>query len=297
MNKLTAFLLAIALCLAAAPSRAMTVDEVVAKNIEARGGMAHLKAIQSMRTFGEAKFGGGDWSVEATFAGVTKRPGKSRSEFTLQGMTGVDGYDGADGWSTQPWEGRKDPFRKSADETKSMAQDADIDGPLVDWRAKGHKVEYLGTEDIDGTPAHKIRVTLKDGDVEYDYLDPDTFLQIRVTKESHVRGAEHVQETDEGAYAQVAGVWMPFESDSGGKGEPKTAHFRVTRVEVNVDAPDSLFSFPAAGTRVTKMLVGGPPSAAASSASGAVPPCCGPTRSWTAASCPASARATSAPLR
>jgi hypothetical protein len=271
MNKLTALFLSIALALTAAPSHAMTVDEIVAKYVEALGGMAHLKAIQSIRTFGEAKLGGGDWSIEASFASVTKRPGKSRFEFSIQGMTGVDGYDGAEGWSTEPWEGRKDPFRKSQEETKSMAQNADIDGPLVDWRAKGHKVEYLGTEDIDGTPAHKLRTTLKDGDVEYDYLDPDTFLPIRQTKESHVRGAEHVQETDVGAYARVAGVWMPFESDSGGKGEPKTAHFHITRVEVNVDAPDSLFSFPPAGTRVTKAIVEGPPSAAASSATGAVP--------------------------
>jgi photosystem II stability/assembly factor-like uncharacterized protein len=271
MNKLAALLLAIALGFTAASSHAMTVDEVVAKHIEAMGGMARLKAIQSIRTFGEAKLGGGDWSIEASFAGLTKRPGKSRFEFSIQGMTGVDGYDGTDGWSTEPWQGRKDPFHKSKDETKSMADNADIDGPLVDWRAKGHKVEYLGTEDIDGTPAHKLRITLKDGDVEYDYLDPDTLLRIRFTKESHVRGAEHVQETDEGAYAQVAGVWMPFESDSGGKGEPKTAHFHVTRVEVNVDAPDSLFSFPAAGAHVGKAIVEGPPSAAATSASGAVP--------------------------
>jgi photosystem II stability/assembly factor-like uncharacterized protein len=272
MTRVSTLLLAFALLLIATPSRALTVDEVVAKNIEARGGVARLKAIQSIRIFGTAKFGDGDWSMEATLASITKRPGKSRSEFTLQGMTGVDVYDGSDGWSTEPWGGRKDPFHKSKDETKAMAQDADIDGPLVDWRAKGHRVEYLGTEDIDGTAAHKLRISLKDGDVEYQYLDPDTFLEIRETKESHVRGAEHVHEVDLGAYAQVAGVWMPFESDAGAKGEPKTAHFRVARVEVNVDAADSLFAFPAPGTRVGKLLTEGPPSPAATLGGGAIPP-------------------------
>ena len=269
MTRATTFLLALALVFLSAPAHALTVDEIVAKSIEARGGPARLKAIQSIRIFGSAKFGGGDWSMEAKFASITKRPGKSRSEFTIQGMTGVDAYDGHEGWSTEPWGGRKDPFRKSADETKGMAQDADIDGPLVDWRTKGHKVEYLGTEDIDGTAAHKLRITLKDGDVVYQYLDPDTFLEIREVKESHVRGTERVSEVDLGAYAQVAGVWMAFESDSGAKGEPKTAHFRVEHVDVNVDAPDSLFPFPPAGTRVTKELAEGASSSAAPSSGGA----------------------------
>ncbi len=254
MPKLAAIVLAIALCLAATPSYAMTVDEIVAHNIEARGGLARLRAIRSVRMTTKAKFGSGDFSLEASFAQVVTRPGKLRNEVTIQGLTGVDAYDGADGWSTTPWEGRREPFRASKDESKWMGEDSDLDGPLVDWRAKGHKVEYLGTEDIDGTRAHKVRIDLKDGNTEYDYLDPDTFLQIRVVKESRVRGAERVNETDVGSYQQVAGVWMPFESESGSKGEPRDSRFVIERIEVNVDAPDSLFAFPAAGAKVGRVI-------------------------------------------
>src|SRR5437773_2738494 len=123
----------------------LTADEIIARHIEARGGLSKLKAIHSVRTTGKTIFGGDDWSIEAVWAQVQKRPGMVRSETTLQGLTAVDAWDGTGAWAVEPFQGRKDPQRKSADEAKALARDADIDGPLVDAKAKGHKVEYLGT--------------------------------------------------------------------------------------------------------------------------------------------------------
>ncbi len=242
----------------APPAHAMTVDEIVAKNIQARGGADKLHAIQTIRTVDKGRFGSGDFTVEMSFVSVTTRSGHTRNEGTWQSMTSVDVFDGHDGWRTNPFEGRRDPFRVSADDAKSMAHDADIDGPLVDWQQKGNRVEYLGTEDIDGTMAHKLRITRKDGDFEYDWLDPDAWLEIRIERHSFVRGAESVSVTDLSDYEQVAGTWMAFASDSGGKGEPRSAHMQVERVEINVPIDDSIFAFPAPGTKVGKVLVAGP---------------------------------------
>ncbi len=244
--------------LAEDPALTAKRDEILARYYAALGGLDRVRAIQSIRTTGKARLGAGDWDAEALYASVTKRGGRSRSELTFQDMTAVDGYDGAEAWGTSPFDGRRDPFRKAADEAKRAAEGADMDGPLVDWRQKGHRVEYLGTEEIDGTLAHKLRVALKDGNFEYRYLDPDAMLPIRIESHTFTRGAEEVNETDLGDYEQVAGVWMPFASDSGQKGSPRTFHLTWDRIEVDVPLGDSIFSFPPAATKVARVIHTGP---------------------------------------
>jgi photosystem II stability/assembly factor-like uncharacterized protein len=257
--------------LLAASARAITIDEIVAKNVQARGGLAKIQAIHSLRLTGKAVFEFGDNSIEAAFAQVQKRPGMIRTESTLQGLTAVDAYDAAEGWSLQPFQGRRDAEKASADEARSLAQEADIEGPIVGWREKGHRLEYLGTEDVDGTPAYKVRVTLKDGDTKYVYLDPDYFLEIRVETVAHVRGTERIREADLGSYQQVAGVWMPFSIDAGQKGQPKGAHFSIERAEANVEVDDAIFHFPPAGTPILRSIQAGAASAETASAAPPAP--------------------------
>src|SRR5438874_1449603 len=239
---LPALLLAVAMSAAATP---MTVDEIVARHLEARGGAQKLAAVQNIKVSGKAFFGGDDFTSTAEFAQVRKRANQIRTEVTLQGLTRIDAYDGQQSWSVDPFQGRKDPFRTTADEARGLAQDADLDGALIGWPEKGNQVSYLGTEDVDGTPAHKLRIALKDGDVQYVYLDPDYFLEIRRVSERLVRGSERVTETDYGAYAQVNGVWFPTSVESGRKGAPKTQRFTLDSVEVNVPVEDGIFRFPA----------------------------------------------------
>lgn len=232
------------LLLVTSEAHALTADELIAKNIEARGGRAKLEAIRSLRLTGKATFGGGDFIMEQEWTGLQKRPGFLRHERSMQGLTAITAFDGEVGWTLQPFGGRREPQKLPQDSVKSLRVEADLDGPLVDHKAKGHAVEYLGTEDVDGTDAHKLKVTLRDGDVQYIYLDPDYFLEIRVLYQTKVRGVEEEGETDLGNYREVEGVMMPFSIESGEKGGPKGFKLTFEKVEVNVAIDDSLFRFP-----------------------------------------------------
>ncbi len=264
-------ILAALLTLPARPTGALTVDEILARYVEARGGAAKLAAIRSFRATGKAVFGGGEFAVHADWGLLQKRPGMIRSETTLQGLTGVEAFDGQEAWSLFPFQGRRDAQKESADEARDMTRRADIEGPLVRWREKGHRVESLGTEDVDGTPAHKLRVTLKGGDVQYVFLDPDYFLEIRVETVARVRGAERITETDLGSYEQVAGVWFPFSIESGRKGGPRGSRITIEHAEANVEVDDGVFKFPPAGTPVGRAIPAAP-APAASPAAAARPP-------------------------
>lgn len=222
---------------------AMTAEELVAKNIEARGGLAALQALKSVRYTGKMIFGGG---FELSYLMYQERPARLRMEFTLQGLTGIQSYDGREAWAVMPFQGRKDPDRLPPDAAKGLIETADLDGPLVDWQAKGHQLRYAGIEDVDGTEAHKLEVTLKGGDVKTYYFDPDYFLAIRETTRRSVRGAEVEEETDLGDYEKVNGVYLPFALETGPKGGEKAQKIIVDQAEANVEINDALFAFPAA---------------------------------------------------
>lgn len=236
------------LVLAAANVRAMTADELIAKNIQARGGAEKMHAIRSLRQTGTIRFGGGA-SGDLSFIVLSKRPDMVRTEFSWQGLTSISAYDGSTGWAIRPFRGRKDPEKMSADDIKGMQLQADMDGPLMDYKAKGNTVEYLGMEDVDGTDAHKLKVTLKNGDVRYVFLDPDYFLEIRFIDQTKIRGVEEEAETDLGDYEQVNGVFLPFSIEIGSKGGPKDQKITFNKAEANVELDDSLFHFPATAAR------------------------------------------------
>lgn len=239
-------LLALMLGACASAAHAYTVDELVAKNIEARGGLDAIRAIQSIKSTGRMNFSGGDFSVDLGIVSLNERDAKLRMEASIQGLTQVTAYDGKEAWTINPFQGRRDPERMSAEDSKGLQVQADFDGPLVDWKAKGHRVEYLGTEDVDGTEAHKLKISLKNGDVQYRYLDPDYFLEILVVDQSKRRGVETEMETELGNYEKVGGVYLPFAMESGPKGGRRGQKITVEKAEVNVDIDDALFSFPQA---------------------------------------------------
>jgi hypothetical protein len=223
--------------------RAPTVDELVAKNVQAKGGADKLRALQSVRLTGKLLIRQGQ--VELRYTELKARPNKIRSEATLQGMTAVNAYDGKEGWRISPFQGRKDPEKMSADDVKPLMEDAEIEGPLVDWKAKGSAVEYLGTEDVEGTAAHKLKVTRQNGDVSFVYLDPDHFLEIRILTQRVQHGAQVEEETEFGDYEQVNGVFIPFAVDSGHKGDPDKQRIMIEKAEANVPIDDAVFRFPA----------------------------------------------------
>jgi len=224
-----------------------TLDELVAKNIEAKGGADALRALQSLKLTGKMLVQQGQ--IELAYNQTKKQPGEVRTEATLQGMTMVQAYDGKDGWKIWPFQGRKDPEKMSADDVKSLIEDAEIDGPLVDWKGKQSTLEYLGTEDVDGTLAHKIKVVRKNGDVNLVYLDPDCFLEIRILTQRIKHGAQEEVETDVGDYEKIGGVFVPFSIESGRKGDPDKQKIIIDKAEANVPVDDAIFHFPAAASK------------------------------------------------
>jgi hypothetical protein len=224
------------------PEAAPTVDQLIAKNLEAKGGADALAAIQSLRLEGRILVNQGQ--LEFKFIEVKKRPGKARTDAVLQGMALVQAYDGANGWKIYPFQGRKDPAKMSADEAKSLVEEAEIGGPLENWKANGKTVTYLGTEDVEGTLAHKLKVVPKNGDIYYVYLDPDYFLEIRILAQRIEQGARVEVETDLGDYEKVNGVYFPFSIDSGNKGSTDKQKTIIEKGEANIPVDDSTFAFP-----------------------------------------------------
>jgi len=238
-------LLAVLLGLAARAG-AFTADELAAKNIEARGGSTALAAVKSVRRSGQLLVNGGRFTLG--MVETRQRPESIRDELTLQGLTQVESFDGKEGWKIDPFQGRKDPERTSPDDLKGLIEDAQIGGPLEDYKARGATLEYSGTEDIDGTAAHKLKLTQKNGDVQYVYLDPDYFLEIRIESQRSVRGVRQTTITELGEYEKVADVFWATAITSGRKGDSSPAKIIYDKVEVNIPLDAGYFSFPAATT-------------------------------------------------
>ena len=241
-----AFIASVSLSLAQ-DKNAPTADELVSKNIEAKGGADALRALQSLKLTGKMLVQQGQ--VQLGYVQTKKRPGEVRTDATIQGMTIVQAYDGKEGWRISPLQGRRDPEKMSADDVKSLMEDAEIDGPLVDWKAKGSTVEYFGTEDVDGTLAHKLKVVRKNGDVSFVYLDPDHFLEIRILTQRTKHGAQEEVETDLGDYEKIGGVFVPTSIESGRKGDPDKQKIVIDKAEANVPVDESRFHFPATASK------------------------------------------------
>jgi hypothetical protein len=220
----------------------LTVDELVAKNVAAKGGADALRALQSVRLNGKMLVNEGQ--LQLAYAETKKRPDEVRTEATLQGMTAVEAYDGKEGWRISPFQGRKDPEKMSADDAKPLMEDAEIDGPLVNWKEKGSTLECVGREDVDGTSAYKIKVVRKNGDVNFVYLDPDHFLEIRILTQRIRHGAQEETETDVGDYEKIGGVFIPFSIETGRKGDPDKQKVVIEKAEANVPVDEAIFHFP-----------------------------------------------------
>jgi outer membrane lipoprotein-sorting protein len=220
---------------------AQTADEVINKHIQARGGMEKLKAVKTIRYTGKMIVGQG---LEAPSVMEQKRPNSMRLEFTIQGLTGIQAYDGKTGWMVMPFGGKKDPELMGEDQLKSVIEEADFDGPLVDYKEKGNKVELLGKEPVEGTDAYKLKVTLKNGDVDYLYLDTDSYLQLKQESKRTIRGTERDSETTLGDYKEVEGLMIPFSFEAGVKGVPQKQKIVIEKVEINPALDDARFKMP-----------------------------------------------------
>ena len=235
---------AVVLLTAASSAFALTADELAAKNVAAKGGAEKLAALQSLRLTGKLLVNGD--TLQLGYVATVARPDSLRQEATLQGLTLIQAYDGTQGWKVNPFQGRKDPEKMSADDAKDLSEDAaDFTGALVDWKAKGYKLDYLGTEDVDGTEAHKLRVTRPNGDITYVFLDPDYVLEIRTITRRIQHGVPRETVTDYGDYEQVNGVYFAFAQASGPNGSSDRNKLQFDKAEANTPLDGALFRFPA----------------------------------------------------
>lgn len=244
MRKTLLALVGFALC--AMPARAQTADEIVGKYFQAVGGLDKIHAVSTLRRTGTFIGGGG---FEAAVVQENKRANQVREEFLLQNLTGVNAYDGKTGWKIEPWNGKKDAEPLGEEETKSIVEDADFDGPLVDYQKKGNKVEFKGQEEVEGTNTYKLEVTLRDGTVLQYYIDADYYVPIKIDTRHMIRGAEREYETALGDYKQVAGWYLPFSYETNAKGSADKSRIVYDTIEANVAIDDNRFRVPTAAKK------------------------------------------------
>lgn len=235
-----------ALLLGIVSASAQTADELVTKYIKTIGGAEKIAAAQTLRRTGKFIGGGG---FEAPILEENKRPNMVRQDFTIQGLTGVTAYDGKVGWKIQPWDGKKDAESLEEEEMKSVIEDSDFDGPLVNYKQKGNRIEYLGLDPVDGTDTYKLKVTLASGDSRVYYLDTDYYVPIKIDVKRIVRGADREYEITLGDYKEVAGWYLPFSIESKVKGSPGGSKVAYEKIEANVSIDDKRFAKPTITSR------------------------------------------------
>lgn len=222
---------------------APSVDDLIAKSVAARGGDAKVKSIQSIKVQGTMTAPNG---MQLPLTISVKRPGMIRTEMNLQGSSIVQAYDGTTAWMINPMTGSADPKQASESEAKNISNGAEsfLDGPLVDYKSKGSKVEYAGKEDVNGAPAYKLKVTMKSGMVMTDYLDAKSYLEVRSSGKVSQMGQEMEVDSYPSDYKPEGGVMMAhtMETKMGGNTMVKMS---LDKIEINPTLDDALFKMPA----------------------------------------------------
>ncbi|HXM42230.1 MAG TPA: hypothetical protein VN924_13335 [Bryobacteraceae bacterium] len=222
---------------------AQTAEELVNKNLTAHGGVEKLKEIRSLRMTGKLQQG----SFTAQLGLDTMAPDLVKQSFTIMSMTGISAYDGAIGWRIMPFGGRKDPEMLGEDDLRALQDESDFYGHLVDYKAKGNTIEYLGHDTVDGDDAYRLKVTLKNGDIVYYYLDPETFLEVRTELVQFIHGSVKESFSEMGSYKLVNGIYFPFALEQGNPRNPgETSKITIDKIEANVAIDPAEFKMPAA---------------------------------------------------
>lgn len=226
--------------LLAAAASAQTAEELVEKSIRARGGLEKIKSVQSMRMTGTMALGDETAPTVLEF----KRPGRLRWEFTLDGQTAIQAFDGAAGWAVMPFEGKTEPEKMPAEEVENFKRQADMDGPLVDYRAKGNRIELIGKGSAGGRDAWQLKVTASDGEERVVFLDAETGLQVKTVAHKTVDGNDVEVVSVIGDYRDVGGLKLPHSFESSVTGVPQSQSMKFERIELNVPLEDSRFAMP-----------------------------------------------------
>lgn len=223
----------------AAAAAAPTVDALIAKNLQAKGGEAKLKAIQSMRMSGRVSIQG----MELPMTITAKRPNLMRQEMQIQDKKIVTAFDGEKAWWINPMTGSETAQELTGPQADMAKDQSDFDGALIDWKAKGHTVELAGTEDVGGVKTHKLKVTKKNGQVQYFYLDPESGIEVKTATQMPQGGTTMSVETELSDYRSIDGIMLPHALKTSINGS-QTASITVDKIELNVPLEETLFKLP-----------------------------------------------------
>jgi outer membrane lipoprotein-sorting protein len=192
--------------------------------------------------------GGG---MEAPITMTKTRPEKMRLDFTVQGMTGTQAYDGSSGWMLMPFMGKKEAEPMTGDMLKDVKEQADFDGPFIDYAKKGYTIELLGEGEVEGTKAYKLKLS-RDGNDTVIYIDSDSFLDIKAESKRKVQGQEIEAETSYGNYQEFEGLLFPTQIEMKPKGAPAGQTITIEKVELNPTVADEHFAMPAKKVEAVK---------------------------------------------
>jgi outer membrane lipoprotein-sorting protein len=226
---------AVAMLACGRTASAQTVDEVIARNTEAKGGLAKMRSIQTMRQARRLSLQG----MEAPVVVYAKRPNMVRQEIQTGGRLVVMAFDGSTPWMVNPNTGTPGAIALMGPQADAMRQDSDFDGPLLDYRSKGTTVELVGTETLGTKKAFHLKLTARTGVVQHYYLDTETALEVKLVTESDNTTVE--QELSD--YRDVDGVKVPFLIRTMVNGVLQ-AEMKVEKVEFNLKIDDAMFRMP-----------------------------------------------------
>jgi len=216
----------------------------VERNVSARGGLDAWRAVQSLSMSGKMEAGGTS-NTELPFVTEMQRPRKTRIELQFAGKTAVQVFDGVHGWKLRPYLGRNtvEPF--TPEELKQAASQAELDGPLLDYVAKGNHLDLEGIEPVEGREAYKLKLTANTGDVRHVWVDAETFLEAKISDSPRrLDGKMHAVETYYRDYRSSQGLVMPYQFETTVEGVKQTHKIKIENVVVNPKLESARFAKP-----------------------------------------------------
>jgi hypothetical protein len=250
----------------------LTAAQIAERNVQARGGLAAWRAIQSIQMSGLLDAGGRN-NARLPYTLQMKRPHYQRVAIEFQGQTALQVYDGQNGWKLRPFLNRNDVEPFSEEETLRMAHQGDLDGPLIDYTAKGSTLELEGTEMVEGKANYRLKLTMKDGTARHIWVDGTTFLESKIEgNPRRLDGKMRRVENYLRDYRKVDDVLIPFVSESKVETAPQARKMMVEKVVLNPPLEERLFGKPtppaAVGVNRAAVMASpvahAPPAAAAS---------------------------------
>jgi hypothetical protein len=248
------------------PSAHLSVAEIVDRNAAARGGLATWRTVQTLEMKGKLDAGGNNRAgisvpgVRTDAAMPPARPSeqtqlpfvidlargrKSRLEIEFNGQTAVQVYNGTQGWKLRPFLNRHQVENYTADELKTASQNADLDGYLIDYAAKGEKIEVEGVESVEGHDAYKLKVTDKTGYAHHIWIDAGSFLEVKMEgTPRRLDGKMHAVSIYMRDYQTVNGLMMPHLLETRVEGVRDIERIRVESIIANPKLDDSKFAMP-----------------------------------------------------